>query len=57
MRDDDAANYGRVDFRRKVVGEKVGAGGVAPAPIKCESEEKDVAPINEECGAVVDELG
>ncbi len=55
--DDDAANYGRVDFRRKVVGEKVGAGGVAPAPIKGESEEKDVAPVDEERGAVVDELG
>ena len=55
--DYDAADYGGVDFGRKVVDEEMGAGGVAPAPKECESEEEDVAPIDEERGAVVDEFG
>ena len=46
-----------MNFGREVVGEEMGAGGVAPAPIKHESEEEDVAPVDEERGAVVDELG
>jgi len=46
-----------MDFGWEIVDEKMGAGSVTPAPIKCESEEEDVAPIDEERGAVVDELG
>ena len=55
--DYDAADDGGVDFWREVVGEKVTAGGVGPAPVEGESEEEDVAPVNEQCCAVVDELG
>jgi hypothetical protein len=55
--DYDAAGYGGVDFRRGVVGEEVVTRGVAPAPVEGESEEEDVAPIDEKRGAVVDELG
>ncbi len=55
--DYDAADYGGVDFRREIVGEQVSAGGVAPTPKECESEEEDIAPIDEERGAVVDEFG
>ena len=57
LRDDDAADYGGVDFGRDVVGEELCAGGVAPAPIKHQSEEQDVAPVDQERGAVVDEFG
>ena len=46
-----------MNFWSEIVDEKMGAGSVAPAPIKRESEEQDVAPIDEECGAIVDELG
>jgi hypothetical protein len=46
-----------VDFRWEIVDQEMAAGGVAPAPIKCESEQRDVAPIDEQRGAVVDELG
>ena len=46
-----------MDFGREVVGEKMRAGGIAPAPIKHEPENEDVAPIDEERGAVVDEFG
>lgn len=57
LRDDNAADDGGVDFRREIVDQEMGARGVAPAPVKCESEQQDVAPIDEERGAVVDELG
>ena len=46
-----------MDFWRDVVGEEVVASGVAPAPVEGEAEEEDVAPVDEQCGAVVDELG
>jgi len=55
--DYDAADYGGVDFLREVVGEQFVAGGVGPAPEESESEEENVAPIDQERGAVVDELG
>jgi len=55
--DDDAADDSGVDFGREIVGEEMGAGGVTPTPIKCESEEENVAPIGEQRGAVVDEFG
>jgi len=55
--DYDAADYGGVDFGWGVVGYEVVAGGVAPAPVEGESEQDDVAPIDEKRGAVVDELG
>src|SRR5579863_6892436 len=54
--DDDAADYGCMNFWRGVVGEEAVAGGVVPTPIQSESEEQDVAPIDEQRGAVVDEL-
>jgi len=47
----DAADYGGVNFGREVVGEEMGVGGVAPAPKECESEEEDIAPIDEERGS------
>jgi hypothetical protein len=53
----DAADDCEVDLRRKVVDEEMGAGGVAPAPVEDEAEEEDVAPVDQECGAIVDEFG
>lgn len=35
----------------------MGAGGVAPAPIECESEEQYIGPVDQERGAVADEFG
>lgn len=55
--DDDAADYGGMDFGWEIVGEEMGASGVAPAPVEEESEDEDVAPIDEEGGTVVDEFG
>ncbi len=46
-----------MDFAREIVDEEMGAGGVGPAPVKDESEEGDVAPVDKERGAVVDEFG
>jgi hypothetical protein len=57
LRYDDTADHGGMDFAREVIGEEVGAGSVAPAPVKHESEREDVAPIDEERGAVADEFG
>ena len=57
LRDDDAADYCGMDFWRDFVGEKVGAGGVAPAPVERQAKEEDVAPVDQERGAVVDEFG
>jgi len=57
LRDYDAADYGRMNFAREVVDEEMGAGGVVPAPVEHESEDEDVAPIDEERGAVADEFG
>ena len=55
--DDDAADYCGMDFRREIVDEEMGAGGIGPAPVKDEAEEEDVAPVDQERGAVVDEFG
>ncbi len=57
LRDDDAADDCGMDFRRKIVDEEMGTGGVGPAPVKDEAEEEDVAPVDQERGAVVDEFG
>ena len=46
-----------MDFGWEVVYEEMGAGGVGPAPVKYEAEEKDVAPVDQERSAVVDEFG
>jgi hypothetical protein len=56
LRDDDAADHGGVNFARQAVDEEIRARGVAPTPIKHESEYEDVAPIDEERGAVADEF-
>lgn len=53
----DAADYGGVDFGGEVVVDEMGTGGVVPAPQQGESEEENVAPVDQECGAVVDECG
>lgn len=55
--DYNAADYGGMDFGCDVVAKKIGAGGIVPAPEESESEEDDVAPVNQERGAVVDESG
>ena len=54
---DYAAGDGGVDFEREIVGQEMGAAGVTPAPIKHESEDDNIAPIDQERGAVADELG
>jgi len=56
LRNDDPADYGWMNLGWETVGEEFRAGGVAPAPVKQESEEEDVAPIDQESGAVVDEF-
>jgi hypothetical protein len=43
--------YRGVNFDREIVDQQMGAGSVAPAPKQCESEEQNVAPIEEERGA------
>ncbi len=57
MGNGDAANDCGMDFRREIVYEEVGASGVAPAPVKHEAEEEDIAPVDQERGAIVDEFG
>ena len=57
MRDHDAADDGGMNFCGEVVGEKMGASGVTPAPVKRRAEKYDVEPVDEERDAVVDELG
>lgn len=55
--DQDAADDSAVNFDGCIVDQEAGAGGVAPAPEEKQAEQKDVAPIDQEGGAVVDELG
>lgn len=55
--DGDAADYGGMDFGWEIVDEEMSAGGVGPTPIEHQAEKKDVAPVDQERGAVVDEFG
>jgi len=55
--EDDAAAEGAADLEGNVVFEEVVAGGVAPTDVEEESGEEDVKPVDEEGGAVDDELG
>ena len=57
LRDYNAADDGGVDVGRSVIGEEVGAGGVAPAPVEGRAEQQDVEPVDQQRDTVVDELG
>jgi len=41
----------------EIIGEQMGAGGVAPAPVQGQAEEHDIEPVDEQGDAIVDELG
>jgi hypothetical protein len=45
--DEYAADYRGMDLWGSVVTEKSGAGGIGPAPEKRETEQQDVAPVNQ----------
>jgi hypothetical protein len=57
LRDYNAADDGGMNFCRDVVGEKMGAGGIGPAPVEHHAEKQDVEPVDQQGDAVVDELG
>ena len=45
-----------MDFLGEIVGQELGAGGVAPAPEQDRAECEDVTPIEKKRGTVVDEF-
>ena len=46
-----------MNFGGDVVGEEAGSGGITPAPVEREAEEKNIEPINQQGRPIVDELG
>jgi hypothetical protein len=55
--DDDAAAEGGFCFEGDIFADEVGADGEAPGGVEEEAEEEDVGPVDEECGAVGEEVG
>ena len=56
LRDQDAADYGGVNFRGKVIDKEMSSRGIAPAPKQSESEEENITPVDQERSAIVNEL-
>ena len=46
LRDQDAADYGGVNFRGKVIDEEMRSSGIAPAPKQSEAEEENITPVD-----------